>query len=332
MGITTKDLAQMCGVSRTTVHRALSGEGRIHPGTKEMILRVAREYDYRPDLLARGLVKGRTNSIGIVVLDVKNRYFAEMISVIGAEVSRRGYCMNIMLHNNNAALEKEQVTRLAAYHVDGIILSSINEGEDYRSFLEGLDIPVVTADNKITEGIPFVSIDQRQAMREATLCVCRKGYRKLAYVCPYLSSSENENMYVHRERLRGFEDALREFPDIEPCSLADLSYLEEAERLVRGREKVAFVCFADSFALDVMKYLGERGWKPPVDYGITGFDNIDTLDYVAPRLATVSNNVQEVAVTAVDYLFELIESRREQRELQQCTRMLPYTLIPGETI
>lgn len=131
----------MCGVSRTTVHRALNGVGRIHPDTKEKILRVAKEYDYRPDLLARGLVKGKTCNIGIVVLDVRNRYFAEMLSVIGTEANERGYCMNIMLHNNDRDLEREQMTRLAAYHMDGIILSSVNEGEEYRQFLDSLNVP-----------------------------------------------------------------------------------------------------------------------------------------------------------------------------------------------
>ena len=98
MGITTKDLAQLCGVSRTTVHRALYGGGRIHPDTKEMILRVAREHDYRPDLLARGLVKGRTYYIGVVVMDVKNRYFSAMLSAISREATSRGYNINIALH------------------------------------------------------------------------------------------------------------------------------------------------------------------------------------------------------------------------------------------
>lgn len=76
MAITTKDLAQLCGVSRTTIHRALNGTGRIKPETKEMILQVAKEHGYRPDLLATGLAKGQTYNIGVVVLDVKNRYFA----------------------------------------------------------------------------------------------------------------------------------------------------------------------------------------------------------------------------------------------------------------
>ena len=109
MGITTKDLAQLCGVSRTTVHRALYGGGRIHPDTKEMILRVAKEHDYRPDLLARGLVKGRTYYIGVVVMDVRNRYFAGMLSAIGREAAQHGYNINITLHDNNRKFEQDQL-------------------------------------------------------------------------------------------------------------------------------------------------------------------------------------------------------------------------------
>ena len=118
MGITTKDLAQICGVSRTTVHRALhDGAGRINPDTREMILRVAKENDYRPDLLARSLVKGQTFNIGVVVLDVKSRYFAELLSVIGAEAGRQGYFVNVTLHDNDKETEKSQLKRLADYHV-----------------------------------------------------------------------------------------------------------------------------------------------------------------------------------------------------------------------
>mgnify|MGYP001637887677 CR=1 FL=1 len=133
MAITTKDLAQLCGVSRTTIHRALNGTGRIKPETKEMILQVAKEHGYRPDLLATGLAKGQTYNIGVVVLDVKNRYFAQMLSMISTEAYARGYGVNITLHGGDAGTEREQLTRLADYRVDGIILSSVNEGEAYRT-------------------------------------------------------------------------------------------------------------------------------------------------------------------------------------------------------
>ncbi len=336
MGITTKDLAQMCGVSRTTVHRALSGVGRINPDTKEMILRIAKENDYRPDLLARGLAMGKTSSIGIVVLDVKNRYFSEMLDAIGAEASKQGYCMNIMLHDNIGSLEKEQMTRLAAYHMDGIILSSVNEGEEYREFLEGLNVPIVSVDNRIAEGIPFVGINQECAMEEATLQVLEKGYDHLVYVCPLMEDVGEENINVHRERMQGFKNACEKFPQVETDYLLSWNYLKQAEKMLLPLKKTAFLCAADSFALDLMKQLQIVGENTPDDYGIVGFDNMDMLQYVSPRLCSVSNSVDLVAKTAIELLFQIIEEKRNTGEISEeskhIQKILPHQLIAGETL
>lgn len=80
--------------------------------------------------------------------------------------------------------EREQLTRLADYRVDGIILSSVNEGEAYRTFLESLHRPIVSVDNRIADGIPFVGIDQRAAVREAVQRAAEKGYECIVFVCP----------------------------------------------------------------------------------------------------------------------------------------------------
>ena len=348
MGITTKDLAQLCGVSRTTVHRALYGGGRIHPDTKEMILRVAREHDYRPDLLARGLVKGRTYYIGVVVMDVKNRYFSAMLSAISREATSRGYNINIALHGNNRELERRQLMNLAAYRMDGIILSSVNEGEEYREFLDSLGMPIVSVDNRIADGIPFVSIDQRRAMKASVLHVLEKQYERIVFVCPAMASGEKENMYVHRERLKGFQEGIaaaagEQKREIETVCLLDWNYLNEVEALTGDGKRTAFVCAADEFALDIMKRLKEQGKKAPADYGIIGFDNIDTLNYVIPRLTTVSNAVDEIARTAVNRLFERIEEVQGKdsqetsgadanvsRPEDEC--ILPYEIVEGETV
>ena len=182
MAITAKELADMCGVSRMTVHRALTDTGRINPQTKELIQARAKEYGYRPDLLARGLVKGQTFYIGVVVLDVNNRYFSQMLSAIGTEARKRGYFVNITLHEENKEMEKEQLERLVDYHVDGIILSSVNQGKEYLDFLRSLDTPIVTIGNKIADGIPFVSIEEKKAAREATETILRNGYEKIVFV------------------------------------------------------------------------------------------------------------------------------------------------------
>lgn len=335
MGITTKDLAQICGVSRTTVHRALhDGAGRINPDTREMILRVAKENDYRPDLLARGLVKGQTFNIGVVVLDVKSRYFAELLSIIGAEAGRQGYFVNITLHDNDKETEKSQLTRLADYHVDGIIVSSVNEGEAYRNFLRSLDIPIVSVDNKIAEGIPFVGIDQRRAMTDATARMIEKTYEKLVFVCPPMEDAGKRNIYVHRERLKGFREAVERCEGIEVSYLLDWNYLEYVEQALDGLQRTAFVCSADEFALEIMKRLKKYGKRAGTDYGIIGFDNIDILDYVTPRLTTISNSVAEVAETAVALLFELIMRKQggASREEPAPNKILPYRIVEGETI
>lgn len=332
MGITTKDLAQMCGVSRMTVHRALTGVGRINPDTKEMILRMASEHDYRPDLLARGLVKGKTYNIGIVVLDVENRYFSKMISTIGAEMNRRGYCMNIMLHGENRKMEKEQLQRLASFRVDGIILSSVNEGEEYSRFLKSLDVPIVSVDNKIAEDVAFVGIDQRAAMREVAQAALERGYRRLVYVRPPLQYSEKQYMYVHRERLKGFEDACAEYADVEKEYVIDGSGYAQIGSYLDAQKRTAFLCASDSYALEIMKTLRAQGKIAARDYGITGFDNIDTLDYVQPRLQTVSNAVEEVAVEAVGLLFEMIEQKEKGAEQTGQVKILPHRMIAGETV
>lgn len=334
MSITTKDIAQICGVSRTTVHRALNGAGRISPDTKEMILRVAKEEGYRPDLLARGLVKGRTYSIGIVVLDVSNRYFSQMVSAIVEEAENHSYSANIMLHKQEQNREREQLARLADLHVDGIVLSSVNEGNEYKKYLESLEIPIVTIDNRIADGIPFVGIDQAAAMRESTERAVMAGYKEIVFVCPPLCE-KNGNVYVHKKRKSGYEEIMKLHPECKMEYLLDWNYLQKADEIVKKSQKPVFLCTADEFALEIMKAQKKFGRCAGVEYGIAGFDNIDTLDYVTPRLTTISNAVNEVALQAVNLLFQLIEIKSSGKELPNDVRtnlLLPHHYELGDTI
>ena len=334
MAVTAKELAQMCGVSRMTVHRALTDTGRINPQTKELILTKAKECGYRPDLLARGLVKGQTFFIGVVVLDVNNRYFSQLLSAIGTEARERGYFVNITLHEQNKEMEREQLERLVDYHVDGIILSSVNQGSEYRDFLNRLDTPIVTIGNKIAEDLPFVSIEEKKAAREATEEILRKGYEKIVFVCPPLERSE-ENTYVHRQRLDGFEEAVYSWnggrkPEAESVVIdRNEAYAARAyEELRNTNKRTAFFCSGDIFALDIMKYMSGEGIKAGKDYGIMGFDGIDMLDYVSPRLNTIYNPVEQVAKEAVKLLFKLMNGEADGTE----SIILDCKMIAGETL
>ncbi|WP_027629179.1 LacI family DNA-binding transcriptional regulator [Ruminiclostridium cellobioparum] len=327
MGITTKDLAELCGVSRTTIHRALHNTGRINPETKELILRTASKYDYRPDMLARGLVKGQTYYIGVVILDVDNRYFSQMLNAIVAEAKKNSYFVNITLHEKNKEDEKEQLCRLVDYHVDGIILSSINKGVEYKKFLENLKKPIVTIDNKIAEGIPFVGIDGRKAAADGTQKIIEKGYEKVVFVCPPLADKASENVYVHEMRAKGFQETLAKHPHIEGVLIDSWDYFDLSHGELDIKKRTAFFCTGDMIALDLIQNLKERGKTVVQDYGIMGFDNIDFLRYVSPKLWTISNAVSEVATTAVNLLFDIMNSEAAETE-----KILNSVVVGGETL
>ena len=198
MGVTTNDIARICQVSRTTVIRALNNQGRISKETKDRIVKTAEELGYRPDLLARGLVKGKTMYIGVVVFDVKNQYFAQMLSAIETEAQTRGYCVNITLHGKNREKEVDLIRKLVDYHVDGLILSPVNKGEHFNKFLKSLDTPLIVIGNKVSDEIPFVGIDERRAAREATDKILDSDYERVVFVCPPLGESKDHKLGIVR--------------------------------------------------------------------------------------------------------------------------------------
>ncbi len=327
MSITTNDLAKLCGVSRTTVIRALNNTGRINEETKQKILMTAEEHGYKPDLLARSLAKGKTYTIGMLVLDSKNRYFSQMISAVSNEAEKYGYGVNINLHNNDAKKEIEKLKRMAAYKLDGIILSSINQGDEYKEFLKDLNIPIVSVDNRIADGIPFVSISQRKAMKESTERAIAAGYEHIVFICPPINGNVNDNIYVHEKRLEGFNQAIEEKSDLKVDYLLDWDYLDKLNQI--DVANTAFVCTADEIALDIMMQLRHKNLEAGKDYGLIGFDSIDTLKYISPKLETVDNKVEVVAKEAMNLLIKLIDGDDTYNSKRV---IVPFELVNGETL
>ncbi|MDD2972359.1 MAG: LacI family DNA-binding transcriptional regulator [Lachnospiraceae bacterium] len=328
MGVTTKDIAQICGVSRTTVNRAFTNTGRINKETKEKILRIAEELNYRPDLLATGLKNGKTQCLGVVVFDVRNRYFAQMLNAIEIEAKSREYFINITLHEKDRKQEQEMVQRLVDYRVEGLLLSPVSKGNVFADFLKKMEKPIVIIGNRVDEQIPFVGIDEKKAAKDAVRTILGKGYQNIVFVCPPLADVAEENVYSHEQREMGFLEEVSKHKEVSYEVLKSWNYLEEVEKILSlTNEKTAFFCSGDIFALDIMKYLKQKNKKAGQDYGIMGFDNIDTLDYVIPRLTTIDNMVEKVATKAADILFDLIQGKEVPTKT-----LVDYKEIEGETL
>ena len=230
MSITTKDLAKACGVSRTTVTRALSGTGRISEETKNRILNMAKELDYQPDLLARSLVKGRSMTIGVVLCDLKNMFFPSIIDAMERVARDNGYLLNITLHDNSKILEENIITQLAGHKIDGLLLDPASREKAHYDYLKKLPFPVVIIGGDRLEDLSFVGNNEFEAADSAARFIAAKGYHSLHFVFPGFEGKEADFYggmtydYIARHGVDAIVKGLRDGADFAyECQIAQFN-------------------------------------------------------------------------------------------------------------
>lgn len=330
MAITVNQIAEECGVSRTTVLRALNGRGSVAKETKEKILQVARDNNYRPNLLARSLNHGRTMSIGVVTINIENMYFVQSLNTINKEADKRGYFTNIVVCDESLEWEKKLIRGLAERQMEGIIINPLNQGKEFEEFLLSLRIPTVCIGNQVSEKITTVQVNEMAAAMDAVEFIAAKGYEKIVFVCPPLEVQKRQNVFVHEQRTKGVRAAMALHPELKIEVVGKNDYFPDVKQFCLSTSKVrtAFLCSGDIYALSIMQWGAEVGLKIPDDFGLMGFDDISVLQYISPRLTTVSTNLEGVASTAVIELIQQIETD----EYSPKSIYLNYRILDRDTL
>ncbi|MFC0473705.1 LacI family DNA-binding transcriptional regulator [Halalkalibacter kiskunsagensis] len=329
MKVTIKDIANICRVSAGTVDRALNNRTGISEKTRKKVLKVAEEMNYQPDYTARSLVIGKTMTIGVVLFDLYNRSFAQLLNAIELKARELGYFVYITLSDKKPENEINCIDYLVNRKVDGIILFTVNQGEQFESYLSKFDTPIITIFNYISEKWEYVGIRERQAMKEAVDYIAGEGYQKFIYISPPLAYLGKTNIYTQEERLSGFYEGLKR-NDItsNPLIVKNSEYIKELENITFSKDvKVAIVCSTDLYALEVMNYLKKKGLNIPEQVGVMGFDDIDMLKYVTPRLTTVKYPIDEIGKRSVESMVNKINFGDFIS-----TPLLDYEIIKGESI
>lgn len=331
MAITTKDIARICNVSRGTVDRALNNRGGISEKTRERIQKVAKQHNYTPHLIGAALSKGRTMSIGVLVFDLQNRYFAQVCNSINRVAREHGFSTLIAVSEKDIELEAQAIKSFAARGVDGMILLPITRGDAFVETLNGLNIPIVTIGNPLA---PFhhVSIDESLAAYQSTRYIHERGYGKIYFISPPLRKRGRYegrfNIATQELRAEGFLKYADETPSLKHALITSKEYMDEAAEIVRTSEgKSAFFCSSDVYALELMCHFKRVGIRIPEDAGLMGFDNLDILKYIQPRITTVSTSVEAQGKRAMDTLAHLISGQSVP-----LTQYLEYQICDGETI
>jgi len=331
MNITTKDIAKICGVSRGTVDRALHNKPGINQLTRDRILRVIGELHYRPHHLARSLVKGQTYTIGVIVWNLYHRYFSQLVHSIEKASREHGYGILLAISDRDPDREFTCLDQLAGRQMDGIIIMSVNKGQQFEQYLKSLNIPIVTIGNKISNYWPYIGINDRGAMREAVYFLKNKGYTHIKYISPPLAlrNRKNMNLYTWEERLKGYKDAYSElFADNKPIVIKTENYAKLIEEIeLQPNQKQALLFSSDLYALEALNQLKKQNFKVPKEIGIMGFDNIDILKYISPSLTTVEYPVMEIGREAINCLINLIKTRVSLKKI-----ILNHKIIEGETV
>jgi LacI family transcriptional regulator len=316
--ITIKDIARMANVSHTTVSRALNNKSRIRNETKEKILSIARELNYRPDFIARSLVMKRTRTLGLVITTIANPFYNELAQ--GIEATSRGLGYNIIFCSTHSDLsaEKHYIEMLRSKGVDGIIFSSAHMGDPNIVVLAEEAFPIVLVNRRtyhpvVKEKVDYVGVDNVLGGFLAVEHLIRLGHRRIGVIG---GSSESS---VGLERLEGGKKALEAY-NVEQRDnyFLDGDFLKESgyqggKRFLKMAEPpTAVFATNDYMALGTYQAIAEEGLRIPEDIALVGFNDIEFTAMKGIELTTIGQKKFEMGAIAVKMLVERIEGGEDK--------------------
>jgi LacI family transcriptional regulator len=309
---TIKDIAKDTGLSVTTVSLVLNGKAfKIPEATKRKITLSAERLNYRPNQLAVGLVKKHTNTIGLIISDISNLFFASLAKSVEETAHAEG--SNLILCNSG---DKHQgdidyINILADKGVDGIVYgmaidTTLEKAEKSKALMDSYKIPFVMVDRYFNElHAPCLRVDHVSGGYHATKYLLREGHSRIACITgpKYLSDSN--------ERLAGYRTALRESGiEYDPDLIYEGSYSWEsgieAMKWLTGKNFSAVFAFNDMMAFGVYNQAKKSGYKIPADFSLVGYDDIFFSRMLETPLTTVRQPISELGKRSALLLLDLI--------------------------
>jgi LacI family transcriptional regulator len=308
------DVAREAGVSSMTVSRVINSKGDVSEATRERVLAAIERLDYRPSGIARGLATQRTGTLGLVVPDVANPFFADVARGVEHGAYAEGY--NVFLCNTEEDPERELVVlkSLAEKRVDGLMLCSSRLPEDrLQSVLT--QHPRVVLVNRRLEGdrVRSVLVDDERGGRLATELLIGAGHRKIGYLSgPRVSHSGRERGIGYRAAL----EAAGVNPDsawVRPCQpMVAGGQAAACELLAAHPEITALFCYNDLVAVGALQACAELGRRVPDDLAVVGYDDVPLAALVTPALTTCRVARYELGSQTVGLLLDQINDCPEE--------------------
>lgn len=313
---TVKDVAKAVGLSTTTVSLVLNNKpNRIPEATRKLVLKAAKELNYRPNHIAVSMVTKKTHTIGLILPDISNLYFSELAKVIEEQCHKYGY--NVLYGNTNGTLEHEfeYLNLFVDRSVDAIIMtvsSNYSEKEVNRLYeiAETNNVPIMMVDRALDDPrFMSVLLDQKLGGFLATSYLINLGHKKIACI------TGPKDLRISIERLEGYKSALEDAGLPFDRSLViegDFSVDSGSRALsyILGQNATAVFSLNDMMAIGVYRECRRYHLNIPQDLSIVGFDDIFIDEFLEPPLSTIAQPVQEIGKYAVKKMMSVLEEKK----------------------
>ncbi|MEO6314688.1 MAG: LacI family DNA-binding transcriptional regulator [Chitinophagaceae bacterium] len=330
--VTIKDIAKALGLSTSTVSRALRDSYEISPETKQMVLEYAKQINYRPNPIALSLKERRSRSIGVIISEIANSFFSQIINGIESTAYSKGY--NVIISQSRESYQREVINMdfLSSRSIDGFLISVSTETEDFAHIRDLYDrgLPIVFVD-RVIDSIDThkVIADNFKGAYDATTHLIKNGYKRIAHL------ANSEYLSITKERAAGYRQALEDAKMdlnegyLQHCLHGGMIYDEvdyAMNELMNHKHKPdAVFASADKLTTNCMRYCRAKGIVIPDDLAIVGFSNLDLTELLSPSLSVVRQPAFEMGEVSAELLIKTIESKRPLTEFE--TRVLPAELF-----
>lgn len=330
MATSIKDVAREAGVSIATVSRVLNDIDVVNEDTKKKVLDAIKKLGYRPNIVARSLKTQRTKTIGILIPDISNQLYPEIVR--GAEDVSNIYDYNVILCNSDLDIdkEKEYLRVLKEKMVDGVIYISSSLSDKILDLINELDLKTVLVETKDKDGVlPSVTIDNVKGCYDSTKLLIDKGLKNIAFI-----GTDKDTMNAWGDRYLGFEKAMKEAGlNIDPelvyfSSLKVKTGYEGIDKFIEsGKKFEGVVCASDDIAMGAINALRDNGIQVPKDVSVIGFNDNFAASIFYPKITTVSQPTYDMGSVAMRMLIKLLN----KQELDKSHFVLDHQLIERES-
>ncbi|CAI2585140.1 catabolite control protein A [Apilactobacillus kunkeei] len=326
--VTIYDVARESGVSMATVSRVLNGNSNVRQATKEKVLKVIDDLDYRPNAVARGLASKKTTTVGVIIPDVTDGYFSSLAR--GIDDIATMYKYNIILANSDDNPDKEAsvLNTLLSKQVDGIIFMGNEINDDLRADFKRSDCPIVLAGSvDINNSVPSVNIDYADAVKNETERLIKNGNSRIAFASGSMKQDVNK-----KYRLKGYVSALEnngiKFNEklvFETKGTYEDGY-DLAEQIINDKVTAA-VATNDELAAGILNGMTDRGVSVPQDFELFTSNNTKLAKMMRPQLSSITQPLYDIGAVAMRLLTKIMN----KEEIDNRYVVLGYEIVERDS-